>query len=1722
MKIVKKLFAVILATLVLLTAIPTLSLSAMAESVVKLIPQKSENAIAQDTVDENDGAIATSPSQKPTLHASASSDEILYTKKGGYNLYTIVDGVKTYVNMVQDGSYVNGVYTTAAPTLYTYDSANNTFLADINSEEYRFGTRNDKTYTTVGPVKSSYNPFTCNLYTDDGTKQISTEPVEETAYKFGMVQGNVSSTDVYYLDGGMNGYYMTTTTDLALAINLYVEKIDTGITRAEWLHNLVVSFDMSVEETALPDNYFSDLDESHPYYQDILLAVEFGVVNVAAGEPLYPNALVTRDFAASTLNFCLGYQLEEDAEYTFTDSAACADPDSAQVAVNRGWLQLVDGAFTPNAYITDAEITAMINDATAVLENSVVDENYDSTYDFADDVIIIEQGTEVSEDEDGTIYITDCPTTVNVGDKFAVFFGEIPVVYTAQSVTLNDNVTTISTTAVETDDAFTSVDAQGTVGMEAIEIIPTDGTEITIEKPEISTFIAGSESIGTINASKTIKIASGVEANVNVKIHNPVVEYNVTGDYAYVALTGDTTITYGVSADLISGAGYNKSITLFTCGVEGVGGFDITANFNISGSATGTVNGYLVAGLECSKADGIRAVKSFTQSEYYTNVEATASVSLKATLGVTKLPVVSAYIYAEIGARAQMSSTTYSNATPKNCTHFAAYLYARYGASASIKFLKWSKSFNKNYDIFDYHNSPVKVVHHYEDGMPVASCTHGVSHEAYFTKYFSRYSGSGWYGANGAYGLGADGIPVPLYNYTVDADGNATITKYNYNSWSVCIPKEIDGHTVVAIDDSAFAGKSVGYVEIPDTVTSIENRAFSNCTDLGAVTLPNSLNSIGYDAFYNCDSLVKINIPKSLETASFDSYYSPGVTYYTPFRDCDNIKTIEFEEGITSIISNLFWNCTGIEKVEIPDTITRIGANSFRGCLNLKEVIIPNTVTEIDNRAFSGCSALDSIKLPNAIKSIGYDAFYNCDSLAKINIPKSLANALYDSYYSPAVTYYTPFRDCDSLKTVEFEKGITSIISNLFWHCTGLEKVEIPNTVTQIGSNAFRGCLRLKEVIIPNTVTKIGNNAFYSCESLTSITIPNSVTTINQYAFYDCKSLQSIEIPNSVTFMGINTFDGCTSLESVKLPNTCQNIMEYMFRNCTSLKTIDFPKAVTTIQNNAFENCTSLESFTFSESDNNFKEIQANAFYGCTALKEVVLPESTSSVGGYAFKNCTSLTKVSIPQSTKTIGSQAFMGCEKLSDVTIEDYSITSLSESTFKDCSALEKIVLPKGLKSIGSQAFMNCTGLTEVTIPESVTSIDGAAFSYPDKTTICGKSGSYAETFANDNGFKFEDKSIPAEGLALLDGVEHIDLERGQTYRAVFEFFPEDATDVVTLTSNNSNVTINGMDIYARYTGDTVITATTSGGLSYEFTVHIRDASKITIKKQPDKLSYIMGDTLDTTGMVVQVNYNDGTVKDVTDYTVTGFDSSVEGICTVTVQWISAYGSTYKTTFTVDIVDPRPKLTGIYIDQLPDKLNYERRESLDLTGMVIKASYTDGSAVEITDYTVSGYNALKNGTQIVTITYNEYTVTFEVTVGLIVTGITVTAPDKTEYVVDEEFNTEGMVVTAIYSDGTTKVITSGYTIDGFESTTAGSKTITVTYGEFTYDFVITVSEPIIVHDVNNDGNVNNKDLAMLMQYINGYNITVNIQAADVNRDGKINNKDYALLMRQINGWKV
>ena len=844
---------------------------------------------------------------------------------------------------------------------------------------------------------------------------------------------------------------------------------DDTITRAQWLHNLVVIFDIVVEVESLPDNYFSDIDSKHEYYQDVLLAVEYGIVDIPAGEQLCPDDAVTREFAASTLNFCLGYNFDEEITYTFSDVDDCIDADSAQVAIDRGWFEVVEGAFAPQNVITAVEIDGMLADVEKVLADQTVDENYDSTYNFADGVIVVEKGTVVTESAEGIVTITDCPTEINDGDKFAVFYGDIPSVYTAQMVQTVDNTLLIATEKVDSNDAFTSIDAQGKVDASSMEIIPAEGFDVSFgeENSGVSTYAI--KKIPTIESKGEIEVIPGVTLDLTVEIENPEVEYIIKNDYVYAAIQGDTEITYNIVADLTEGFLKDTTIPIFECTVFGVGSFTVSVKFELEGKISGCVEGELVVGMEYVNGNKIRAIKTFNQKRTSTNIEATATIGVEVKFGITRLPLVEAYVYAEVGVEGHVKLTMYASGKPETCTDCRAFLYLKYGAVAGIGFGDFKKSTELRCDIFDEDNSPVKIVYHYEDGKPVSVCTRDGEELKYFTTVTSKQSGSGWSGANGAYGLNDDGSSVALFSYKV-VDGGAQITKYNGNAWTVNIPNEIDGYKVKSIGKEAFKNASMRSVTMPDTVTSIGEKAFYGCSSLKNITLSKKLTSIGSLAFAYT-AIESIFIPKSLTDCG--TYY---YDYYRgPFAYNDYLTKAEFEEGtktipkyvlastaiedviipdsVTTINANAFVNCANLEAIDLSTSLKTIGDNAFKHCVSLTEIVLPDSVTTVDQEAFYECTSLENVQLSNNLTSIGSLAFAYT-TIESIFIPKSLTDC--ESYY---YDYYRgPFAYNNYLTKAEFENGTVNIPKYVLGGCNNLEQVYIPETVKTIGASAFVAC----------------------------------------------------------------------------------------------------------------------------------------------------------------------------------------------------------------------------------------------------------------------------------------------------------------------------------------------------------------------------------------------------------------------------------------------------------------------------------------------------------------------------------------------------------------------------------------------------------------------------------------------------------------------------------------
>ena len=1190
---------------------------------------------------------------------------------------------------------------------------------------------------------------------------------------------------------------------------------DGTITRAEWLHDLTVMFDMTVEKDNMPDDYFSDVTSTHTYYKDIMMAAEFGVIDIEAGQEVKPDEAATREFAAHTLNYCLGYKLE-DKTYTYKDTTGIKYPDDTQIAINRGWFLLEAGKFNPEKTITKAEIENMVSDAKTVQDSTQIDENYKNSYEFTSNVIEIPQDVSVYVDKDKNVTIVNCPKKITVGDTFAVYENGVAQVYTAKGITVDGSDTVIVTNDADIDKVTESVDAQGTeegdlkqaeaVGDAQITYIEGGTEEQAYENGRAYKSrrrISGNKKISAVKDSKKLELGAGKSFTINCTLSNVSVDYKINSGKreAYVKANGTAIITGKGEWDAVAAAGKSGSIELVKIPVAYVGVITVTAEYSMNGEVTLTYTTGFQTGLQYSPQDGFRLTKDFQKKSFTLHSKTKLSAGVTASIGLVKLPVISGKIYAKMGAQTVIESETFDDGkSPKMCTTVSSWLYASAGANASLDFYVTKKSFSKTYDIFNENNSPVRLVYHFEDGRLIYPCSRGLaSAKGYFTKWNSRY-GSSW----GGYGLDENGTPKPVFTYSLDDDGNATITGYTGNVSALVIPEEIDGHKVIALGDNAFKGKKLlEYVEIANTVTYIGSQCFESDKELANVKLSSNIKRMESGAFGNCTSLTEITIPKSLEEAGRE--YGFGMYDYGPFCGCTNLKTVKLEKGLTQIAGNLFMRCYGLEDIDIPDTVTTIGENAFKLCTSIKSVTIPDTVTYIGSQCFESDKELVNVKLSSNIKRMESGAFGNCTSLTEITIPKSLEEA--GREYGFRMYDYGPFCGCTNLKTVKLEKGLTQIAGNLFMRCYGLENIDIPDTVTTIGENAFKLCTSLENVKMYNSIDEINGRAFAGCTSLKSVSLPDSITGMGTEIFSGCTSLSSVKLPNKRVNIMSSTFEGCTSLTEITLPDTVTTIQDHAFKNCTALKTINWSKSITDIQSYAFENCDALTKLDI---PNTVTNIGTGAFYECGGFTDIAVPNSVKNLGSRAFENCDALAKVSISDSVTSMGEKAFYDCDALTDVELGT-GITQIPTSCFEHCDALPSVVLPYRVSKVGDNAFKNCVALIEITIPRATTSISSSVFSYPAKMTVYGISGTYAETFANQQGMKFVDKAVKATNV-VLDKTE-LTLNRGMKYSLTMTVTPATFTDEVSWKSTNVNV--------AAIAEDGTVTAKEAGQATIKVTV-------------------------------------------------------------------------------------------------------------------------------------------------------------------------------------------------------------------------------------------------------------------------------------------------------------
>ena len=255
-----------------------------------------------------------------------------------------------------------------------------------------------------------------------------------------------------------------------------------------------------------------------------------------------------------------------------------------------------------------------------------------------------------------------------------------------------------------------------------------------------------------------------------------------------------------------------------------------------------------------------------------------------------------------------------------------------------------------------------------------------------------------------------------------------------------------------------------------------------------------------------------------------------------------------------------------------------------------------------------------------------------------------------------------------------------------------------------------------------------------------------------------------------------------------------------------------------------------------------------------------------------------------------------------------------------------------------------------------------------------------------------------------------------------------------------------------------------------------------KIEITTNPNKMEYLVGEVFDKTGMVVTAIYSDASQETITEYEYapTGELTTNDNLITISYQGKMAILSI---TVREETPPAEKTLEGIEVTTNPNKMEYEVGETFDKTGMVVTAIYSDASQETITEYTYSPTGSLTVNDNKIVITYQGKTATVNITVQEVkqeerkLERIEITSqPNKTTYTEGEKFDSTGMIITAIYSDGTREIITN-YSCFPVTELKQNNNEITVSY---TYNGkTVTAKYPIEVktQTQNNSGNNNNNN---------------------------------------------
>lgn len=602
-------------------------------------------------------------------------------------------------------------------------------------------------------------------------------------------------------------------------------------------------------------------------------------------------------------------------------------------------------------------------------------------------------------------------------------------------------------------------------------------------------------------------------------------------------------------------------------------------------------------------------------------------------------------------------------------------------------------------------------------------------------------------------------VPARIYDAASGADVNVYgVRSLNYMPISLTLSSGIEyvgGNGSNNIFSTTEAG--VTSITLPNSITTIDSRAFLGCSEIVNFGVPSKLQKIGDYAFANCSSITSYDLPKTLlqigvgafdgnvnmSQLTFNSVAAPTIADGSIFAGTtSNLKVRVPVGGKASYVSNLsnrsfaentyMYGLTGTTPIAIyKDNIFRYIyyidiLNSSGGSSNPPTGRVQVYQTQNFSVTFTPSTGnrIEAIYVDSSDENLMSVAEGDSQTYVFENIQNShLIEAVYSKMYvrldinggtgkQPLVVYNddkSQFKINDNIEPTKSGK-------EFYYYSTNKDDNEQ-------GQNGTRYDLGLW-YDLPSTTASTTLYAIYltpTSYTTTSqyVVVPKNVSAIsgssskNIFGSSSDSTLKYITLHRNTTTIGSYALYGCKTLTGISHSDGVVALGGYAMAGCVELVKYRFAPYTQSVGNNAFASDTKLGSVTNFE-NTKVSQVAQNVFSQCSSLISISLPNTITAIGDRAFEGCSKLTSMDLSKTkTTTIGTSAFASCGNLGTIILPT-TLTIIGTSAFKDDTNLRSVQnLEKTIVSIiNKNAFLECKNLSSVKLPQTLSTLGESAF--------------------------------------------------------------------------------------------------------------------------------------------------------------------------------------------------------------------------------------------------------------------------------------------------------------------------------------------------------------------------------------------------------------------------